>query len=273
VRSVEVDSALRMRADLLERQIAADRASGFLPFLVAATAGTTNAGAIDPLSELGELARKEDLWFHVDAAWGGAAALVPEMRPLLHGIDRADSITFDAHKWLSVPMGAGLFLTRHPDILDRTFRVATAYMPKEADGLDIVDPHLHSIQWSRRFIGLKVFLSLLTVGWEGYAAAIRHQVEMGRLLEVELRREGWEIIAASPLAVVCFASPDGDAATQKRIAAAVVSSGEAWISTTVVGQARRTALRACITNYRTGPEDIQGFVSTLRRVLQDTLVH
>src|SRR5207245_1807615 len=99
-----------------------------------------------------DVAKAEGLWLHVDAAWGGAAALVPELRWVLKGIERADSITFDAHKWLSVPMGAGLYLTRHADILDRTFCTATAYMPREAAELDVVDPYSHSIQWSRRFI-------------------------------------------------------------------------------------------------------------------------
>src|SRR5437763_5136401 len=146
VRCVSVDEQLRMRPEALEAAIARDREQGCLPFLVVATAGTTNAGVIDPLPELAAIAREHGLWYHVDAAWGGAAAFVPELRPLLAGIDEADSITFDAHKWLSVPMGAGLYLTKHPDILDRTFRTHTSYMPREAAGLDVIDPHLHSMQ-------------------------------------------------------------------------------------------------------------------------------
>src|SRR3954466_11651150 len=98
--------------------------------MVVATAGTTNAGAIDAIDSIAEVAAGERLWLHVDAAWGGAAALVPEMRPLLEGIGRADSITFDPHKWLSIPRGSGLYLTRHPDILGRTFGVEPAYMPR-----------------------------------------------------------------------------------------------------------------------------------------------
>src|SRR5207249_952234 len=139
----------------------------------------TSAGAIDPIPDLAGIAEREGLWYHVDAAWGGAAALLPELRPRLAGIERADSITFDALKWLSVPMGAGIFLTRHPSILERTFGTGTSYMPRDAAGLDVVDPYSHSMQWSRRFIGLKVYLSLLVAGWDGYAAAIRHQVAMG----------------------------------------------------------------------------------------------
>lgn len=260
LRSIAVDSRLRMIPDALAAQIRRDRDAGFIPFLVAATAGTTNAGAIDPLPEIAAIAETERLWFHVDAAWGGAVALVPEMCPLLTGIERADSITFDAHKWLSVPMGAGIFLTRHPKILGRTFRMETAYMPREALDLDVVDPHLHSIQWSRRFIGLKLFLTLLTAGWEGYASAIRHQTEIGELLKRELIASGWTVENDSPLPVVCFSDPAGG--DPYRIAMLVVSAGEAWISTTIIS-GLKTVLRACITNFRTQAEDIHALIASL----------
>ena len=264
IRTIPVDERLRMRADVLAEAIAHDRRDGLLPFLVVATAGTTNAGAVDPLGELADVAEQDRLWFHVDAAWGGAAVFLPELRPHLDGIGRSDSITFDAHKWLSVPMGAGVFLTRHADILDRTFRMITAYMPKEAAGLDIVDPHLHSMQWSRRFIGLKVFLSLLVAGADGYAEAIRHQTAMGALLRNRLAAAGWEIANDTPLPVVCFAQPGGPEEVQRAIAMHVVASGEAWISTAVLAGGR-TVLRACITNYRTQPGDIEALIGTLER--------
>jgi len=265
VRQIPVDDKLRMRPDALAAAIGRDRDQGLAPFLVAATAGTTGAGAIDPLPEIAEVAETERLWLHVDAAWAGAAALVPEMRPLLAGIQRSRSITFDAHKWLSVPMGAGIYLTRDHTVMERAFRVQSAYMPKEAANLDIVDPHLHTMQWSRRFIGLKVFLSLLVAGWDGYAEAIRHQTSMGALLRRQLAECGWEIVNDTPLPVVCFAEPGAADERQKQIALAVVASGEAWISTTQVG-GRRTALRACITNFLTGPADIRALVETLNRV-------
>src|SRR5436305_5123501 len=205
VREVRVDARLRMLPEDLVERIRADREAGCSPFFVAATAGTTSAGAVDPLAEIAQIADEERLWLHVDAAWGGAAALVPELRPLLAGIARAASITFDAHKWLSVPMGAGLFLTRHAGLLERTFRVATGYMPKEAGELAVADPYSHSIQWSRRFIGLKLFLSLAVAGWQGYEQAIRHQTEMGEVLRERLRAASWEPVNRTPLPVVCFA--------------------------------------------------------------------
>jgi glutamate/tyrosine decarboxylase-like PLP-dependent enzyme len=256
---VAADAALRMDPRALARAIAADRAEGRQPFLIAATAGTTNAGAIDPIEAIAGIAEEEGLWLHVDAAWGGAAILVPELRPLLDGIHRADSITFDAHKWLSVPMGAGIFLTRRPDILNLTFRTPTAYMPREAAGLDVTDPHLHSMQWSRRFIGLKVFLSLLAAGWEGYENAVRHMTRMGDLLRAELAASGWGIVNQTPLPLVCFRDPNG--ARPEDLIREILASGEAWISATRI--AGQDVLRACITNFRTGEADVCALVAGL----------
>ena len=148
IREIPVDASFRMNPALLQTEIANDRAAGKCPCMVIATAGTTNTGAIDPLAPIAEIARKHSLWFHVDAAWGGAAALAPELRPLLDGIEASDSITFDAHKWLSVPMTAGIFLTRHREILEQTFDVSGPYMPRGA-GDAAIDPFRHSMQWSR----------------------------------------------------------------------------------------------------------------------------
>ncbi len=262
VRKVPVNSALQMDPGALRTMIAADRRNGFAPFLVAATAGTTNAGVVDGLPAISAVAADESLWYHVDAAWGGAAVFSPRTRHILDGIDRADSITFDAHKWLSAPMGAGIYLTRHAGILTETFSTPTAYMPREAAGLDITDPHLHSIQWSRRFIGLKVFLSLLVAGWDGYAAVIERMTGLGNLLRSELKQHGWEVVNRTPLPVVCFLRPGAD---PEAVVRSVVTSGEAWISTTSV--AGRTVIRACITNYKTARSDVRALLASLSRAL------
>jgi glutamate/tyrosine decarboxylase-like PLP-dependent enzyme len=266
VHEIPLDADLCMDLEALATRVSQDRRAGFAPFMVVATAGTTNSGVVDPSAEIAALAARERLWFHVDAAWGGAAALAPELRPLLTGVERADSITFDAHKWLSVPMGAGIYLTRHPDILDRTFRVAAPYMPREAAALGVVDTCLHTIQWSRRFIGLKVFLSLAVAGWDGYAAAIRHMVAMGDALRKQLVASGWEVVNKTPLPLVCFVDgrhPEGRSASYlESIVLKVVSSGKAWISSTrLAGQI--PVLRACITNYRTQPQDVSVLVEAL----------
>lgn len=192
VRSVRVKSDLKMDVDDLCAKIAEDKNSGLRPFLIVGTAGTTAAGTIDPLDQIADVATRENLWFHADAAWGGAAMIVPEMRHLFAGIERADSITFDPHKWLSVPRGIGMFLTRHARVLSDTFHVEPSYVPaSNSAASDVIDPFTHSIQWTRRFIGLKLFLTLAACGWEGYAEIIRHQVEVANYLRQELEKSGW----------------------------------------------------------------------------------
>jgi glutamate/tyrosine decarboxylase-like PLP-dependent enzyme len=261
LREVRADADLRMDPEALAAAIEEDRGQGRLPFLIVATAGTTNAGVVDPIPALADVAERESIWLHVDAAWGGAACLVPELRGLLDGIQRADSITFDAHQWLSVPMGAGIYLTRNAQILSRTFSTPTTYMPREASRLNVVDPHLHSIQWSRRFTGLKLFLSLLVAGWEGYEKAIRHMTAMGNLLRAELAASGWRTVNNTPLPVVCFVDPGG--ADPEALVSDIVSAGEAWLSTTRF--AGQVVMRACITNYRTGEEDVRALVESLNQ--------
>jgi glutamate/tyrosine decarboxylase-like PLP-dependent enzyme len=271
VRVIPVDQDLKMLIPALEDAIAADREAGLAPFLVVGTAGTTSAGVIDPLPEIHRIAKQEGLWFHVDAAWGGAAALVPELRPLLAGIEQGDSLTFDAHKWLSVPMAAGLFLTRHLDILHKTFRISTAYIPTDGAGLDISDPYTHSIQWSRRFTGLKVFLSLAVAGWGGYESAIRHQTRMGNLLREKLQSKGWEVVNDTALPVVCFVDrlthTGRTAAFISQVAREIAYGGQAWISETRLNETL-PALRACITSFRTTPEDLDTLISALAAARQ-----
>jgi len=269
VREIPVDDDLRMDVGGLTDRIERDRAEGVRPLMIVATVGTTSAGAIDPVDELAEVAAREGTWFHVDAAWGGAAAFVPELRATLGGIEKADSITFDAHKWLSAPMGAGLYLTRHSEILKRTFGVATGYMPRDAAGLEVADPFTHSIQWSRRFIGLKVFMSLLVAGWDGYAEAIRHQTAMGDCLRRRLQGSGWDVVNRTPLPVVCFvdlALREGATAEYlDAVCKSVVASGEAWLSIARIGDGGRPVLRACVTSYRTEASDVDALVESLDR--------
>ena len=134
LRTVATDADLEDGSRAISRrQVAEDRRNGLAPVMVVGTAGTTAAGAIDPLPDLARFCRSEQLWFHVDAAWGGAAILSPRLRGHLAGIDAADSITCDAHKWFSVPMGAGMFFCRHPDVVGEAFRAQTSYMPPKID--------------------------------------------------------------------------------------------------------------------------------------------
>jgi glutamate/tyrosine decarboxylase-like PLP-dependent enzyme len=265
---VPLDDTYVMDTDVLTERVRRDRAEGKAPFLVVATMGTTTAGLLDPIDRIADVAASESLWVHADAAWGGAAALVPELRSCLGAIERADSITFDAHKWLSVPMGAGMFFTRHSDILERTFGVDTQYMPLTGEHV-IVEPHRTTMQWSRRFIGLKVFLSLLVAGWQGYEQALRHQTEMGHLLREKLVANEWRIANDTPLPTICFndARPGADNTLERlqALARPIVDGGKAWISTTRVGGVV-PVLRATVTNYRTQPSDLDALINELNDV-------
>ncbi len=208
VRLVPTDGSGRMDPDRLAAMIAADRRDGRVPVMIAATAGTTGAGMIDPLPECAGVARRERLWLHVDAAWGGALIASPRHRAVLDGIERADSITIDAHKWFATTMGCGMFLVRDPGILSAAFQVATSYMPSNQASLD---PYVTSIQWSRRFAGLRLFLSLAAAGWDGYADHVERAIALAGLLANRLRARGWRIVNNSPLAVLCIAPPPGSA--------------------------------------------------------------
>lgn len=263
VRIIPVDPAFQMIPSLLEAQIAQDTADQAVPFLVVATGGTTAAGAIDPLQEIAAVCQQHGLWLHLDAAYGGAVVLEETTRHLLAGAAQADSITFDAHKWLSMPMSTSLLLTRHPELLNRTFGVTTDYMPKEAGRMPVTDPFTHSIQWSRRFSGLKLYLSLLMMGWEGFAQMIRQQVHLGHLLRDLLAENHWVVKNDTELPIICFTDPvvaeDTDFATF--VGDTVVASGQAWLSTYQLGDTR--TLRVCITNYATQEDDLRTLIDLL----------
>jgi aromatic-L-amino-acid/L-tryptophan decarboxylase len=268
VRHVRVDQRLRMEVGDLVDRIEADRANGRLPFLIVGTAGTTAAGAIDPLEELADVARREGMWLHVDAAWGGAAILSPALRHHLAGIERADSITCDAHKWLSVPLTAGMFFTRHREPVLRAFRVeASSYVPPAVP--DTFDPYVTTIQWSRRFIGLKLFMTLAELGRDGIAGLIEQQAALGQMLRQRLASSGWRLVNDSPLAIVCFTHPaiDSGRTSTSEVVDRVVRRGRAWISEVhLSGPA--DSLRACITSHRTRPGDLEILVDELERAIR-----
>jgi aromatic-L-amino-acid/L-tryptophan decarboxylase len=261
LRRVATGPDLKMDLGDLARRVAEDRTGGFAPFMVIGTAGTTTAGAIDPLPELARFCRSEDLWFHVDAAWGGAAIVSPLLRSHLAGIGDADSITCDAHKWFSVPMGAGMFFCRHPGAVRSAFRAETSYMPgKMAD--DILDPYTSSAQWSRRFIGLKLFLALAERGEAGYIGMIEHQARMGDVLRESLKRAGWRVVNRTPLPLVCFTR---DGLVPSKFLAALHERQIAWMSQVCLGGGA-PVLRACITSFRTTEPEIEWVVREMSRI-------
>lgn len=245
VRLVPTDGQGRMDIQSLTHAIESDLSAGFVPVLVVATAGTTNAGMIDPLEATGALAREHDLWFHVDAAWGGAAIAHDSLRKALVGIERADSLTIDAHKWFATTMGAGMFLTSRADTLAAVFRVTASYMPDSDSSKDL---YTSSMQWSRRFVGLRLFLSLGSAGWQGYGDHIQRSVALTDRLAERLKRAGWALVNDSALGVACLIPPEGEDAVRRYIDA-VLEDGRFWVSQAVFES--KTVLRVCVTNGRT----------------------
>jgi glutamate/tyrosine decarboxylase-like PLP-dependent enzyme len=262
LRTVATGADLKMDPGDLARRVAEDRRDGLAPVMVVGTAGTTAAGAIDPLPDLARFCRTENLWFHVDAAWGGAAILSPRLRGHLAGIDGADSITCDAHKWFSVPMGAGMFFCRHPDVVREAFRAQTAYMPRKTAG-PVDDPYTSSVQWSRRFIGLKLFLSVAEHGESGYVEMIEHQARMGDALRSSLECAGWQVVNRTPLPLVCFTRPGLDVS---RFLSDLYAQQIAWMSEVRVGDAA-PVVRACVTSFRTTESDIEAVVREMNRIV------
>lgn len=272
VRRIAVDANLRMDVAALDAAIRADRAAGRIPFLVAGTAGTTSAGVIDPLAAIADVCAAHGVWFHADAAWGGGALLSPRLRPHLAGIERADSVIWDAHKWLSAPLGTGMYFTRHRDAPRAAFATDSAYMPAARGG--ITDPMNVSHQWSRRPAGLPLFLALATTGREGYERMIDHMAEMGDLLKSKLTAAGFRVVSDTPFPLATFTHPrieSGDL-TPGDVARAVTKSGKAWISPTVLAQGtprEMRVLRACITSFRTEEQDLDVLLAALGDALKN----
>lgn len=260
VRLIETDGTGRMSPAALEAAIALDRKDGAVPLFVASTAGTTNAGMIDPLEDIAAIAGANSLWHHVDAAWGGALIASPKLKAALAGIERADSVTIDAHKWFATTMGAGIFLCRAPEIQAEVFRVSADYMPSNDSARD---PYVTSALWSRRFVGARLFMSLAVAGWEGYAAHVEKAVALIERLRGELQKRNWRAVNASPLAVLNVIPPEGPGAAS-RVVSRVQESGQAWISLATFE--RQPCVRICITNGRTETRDIDALVEMLCKV-------
>lgn len=262
-----VNAQFQMHMPWLAERIQMDLAAGHRPVMLVATAGTTGLGAMDDLKTSAQLCKKYRLWFHVDAAYGGAMIVSPKTRAFLEGIELSDSITLDLHKWFSLPMGASLFLSTHPQILPQTFGLYTEYMPKKETQASTIDPYTHSIQWSRRFIGLKMYLPLAIYGWSGFEKIILHQIEMGHELRNQLQAKGWQIENNSPLPIICFSHPSLHQEHIEKILDIMIERGDAWLSLYPVNGKR--TLRACITNYNTQKDDLIHLVKILEQLKKE----
>lgn len=268
VRQIPVDESFRMRPDALGEAIEADLKAGVRPLAVVATSGTTATGAIDPLEEIAEICAAHDLWLHVDGAYGAIAALVPSLAPAFRGLERADSIAFDPHKWLYIPPPAGAVVLRDERLLVDAFAVHPSYVHDDKErtgrGADLLE---RGPQFSRGFLALKVWVSLLAHGRSAYERRIEHDVELARYLHRRVRaRAELEPMAPEPsLSIACFRyvppdlpdDPDRDAYLDRlneRLMTEIQLDGRVFPSNAVLDG--RFVLRACIVNFRTEAAEI-----------------
>ncbi len=264
LREIPTDENHRMRLDLLRAAIDADVAAGLKPFLVVGTAGTVDTGAIDDLAGVASIARKSGLWFHVDGAFGATAAISPRLRPLLRGIEQADSLAFDFHKWAQVPYDAGCVLVRDPALHIQTFSQSLAYLTKEARGLAGNPPWPRDLgpDLSREFRALKVWFTLKAYGAAGIARVVENGCDIAHHLAARIAREPLlELLAPVSLNIVCFRVAAGAAdldALTRDLVADLQEEGVAAPSTTTIDG--KLAIRAALFNHRTTRADADALV-------------
>jgi len=270
IRSIPSDCDFRMPLEALEKAVAGDRAAGLRPFCVVANAGTTNSGAVDPLVGIADLCRRENLWFHIDGAYGAPAILAAKGRAWLDGLELADSLSLDPHKWLFQSFETGCVLVRDRALLLRTFQVMPEYLRDTHGVADEVNFGNYGVQLTRSFRALKLWLSIRTFGLANFRSAIARGIEIAELAQRELEAtDGWEIVTPARLAVVTFRfAPPGldDSAVdllQGRMVEAMLADGYALATSTVLGG--RPVLRFCTINPRTTDEEIR---ETVRRMTE-----
>ena len=268
LRKIPTDELYRLRLDALEQALEQDVSAGVTPIAVVASAGTVATGSIDPLPEIAAVCRRRRVWFQVDAAYGGPAVLTDDLGPALAGIEHADSIAFDPHKWLYTPHSAGCVLVRDLAVLERSFAVDASYLYQdlEATGRGI-DLAALGPQFSRGFQALKVWLSLLAYGRAAYARRISHDAALARYLgELVVERPEFELAVPVELSICCFryvpaGVPEGPGREEflnrlnEQLLTAIQLDGRSYCSNALLRG--RFWLRACIVNFRTEAVDVE----------------
>ena len=265
---VAVDDQLRMRPEALTLAIADDQSRGYLPLACVATVGTTSTTAIDPVPAIADICRRESLWLHVDGAYGGIAAVVPEMRHVLAGVEDADSLVVNPHKWLFTPFDCSAFFTRRPDVLERAFSLVPEYlMTPEREA--VVDFMNYGVQLGRRFRALKLWMVIRGFGTAGLAARIRAHCALARQFEEWVRADpSWEVVAPVSFSLVCFRyAPAGVHeetlnALNERLLTRVNATGEAFLSHTRIHD--QYVLRLAVGNIRTEEQHVRRAWELLR---------
>jgi aromatic-L-amino-acid/L-tryptophan decarboxylase len=261
-RKIPSDCEYRLPLEELAKWVAEDRAAGKRPFCVIASAGTTNTGAIDPLRELSAFCRQQDLWLHIDGAYGAAAAISERGRKLLAGIELADSLSLDPHKWLFQPFEIGCVLLRDIAHLRDTYRILPEYLKDAQQYSSEFNFTDHGLQLTRSFRALKLWMSIKVFGMESFRAAITRGFEQAEFVEALLRdMHGWEIVTPAQMGIVCFRYTSLDDAAHLRLVQAVLQDGFTLITSTVLRH--RTVLRTCTINPRTTHGDIEDSLKRL----------
>jgi glutamate/tyrosine decarboxylase-like PLP-dependent enzyme len=268
LRTVPLDARYRMDASALERMIVEDRESGLRPFLLVASAGTTDTGALDPLEALSRIAAREELWFHVDAAYGGCFLLLDEMRPRFRGIERADSVVLDPHKGLFIAYGSGAVLVRDPGHLRKSHGSRGAYLQDVTDALDDPSPADLSPELTRHFRGLRMWLPLQVHGLARYRAALEEKLLLARLFHARVQELGFEVGPDPDLSVATFRwtdPPDGSDANafNRSLLHAILDDGRVFLSSTTIDGV--FWIRVAVLCFRSHRDRIEAVLEILER--------
>jgi aromatic-L-amino-acid decarboxylase len=278
IRTIATDIDYRMKVDALEAALEEDRARQVRPIAVVATAGTTNTGAIDDLDAIATVCRRYDVWLHVDAAYGGPAILSTEYGHALRAIAKADSVALDPHKWMFVPVEAGMVIVRDADAMRSAFSLVPPYIRQAGSAGEVYGPPWFSeygFQQTRGFRALKVWMTMQQLGLNGFKAVIEENLALARYLADRLRSApDFGVMAPPDLSVVCFrfldpSSPDEEsqAALNRRLLERLQLGGEAFLTSTELGG--RFVLRACIVNHRSTRGDIDRMLDAVRGIGRD----
>ena len=266
---IAVDDEFRMRPDKLREAIETDKANGYLPLCVVATVGTTSTTSIDPVEQIAPICEDHALWLHVDAAYAGSAAIVPELQNCLKGCERADSLVTNPHKWLFTPFDLSVLYCRHLDLLKKAFSLVPEYLKTNEPVTNQMD---YGIQLGRRFRSLKLWFILRYFGREGIIERIRDHCRLAKLLESKVEMsENWELLAPVPFALVCFRANPKNVENlddlNEQIMNAVNESGEAYISHTKLNG--KFTLRVSIGNIRVEERHIEKLWDLLNKKLAE----
>jgi glutamate/tyrosine decarboxylase-like PLP-dependent enzyme len=264
LRLIPCDNAGRIDVAALAEAVARDRRDGRLPFLVVGTAGTVDTGAVDDLAALAAFCRREHLWYHVDGAFGAMAALSPGLRPLLRGIEQADSVAFDFHKWAQVQYDAGCILVRDATRQMQAFANPAAYLRRDVRGLAGGYPWPCDLgpDLSRGFRALKVWMTLKTYGADRLGRVVEQTCALAQQMAARVKAEpALELLAPVMLNIVCFRVRAASDVVNAEIVADLHEAGIAAPSTTTIGG--KLAIRAAIVNHRTRPEDVTALLDAV----------